>query len=155
MQRRIKNEANEISRRVLGATAAIYVLFDPRYPTIIRYVGKTKNWPRRLTDHQYPNRLGRTPIVRWCRKLRNGGITLSGRVVEWTKDWESSEKKIRQSCVIVGQQRRKIGAYYGEKAVQSFDRELLWDLFPLSFIYQEFGREGLKEVFKEVTCHAA
>lgn len=72
---------------------AIYILFDPRQPEVIRYVGKAIKPKERLGTHRGPNRGNHSPVAHWSRKLAKEGISPEMRVIEWTEDWEAAETK--------------------------------------------------------------
>ncbi len=73
--------------------AAIYRLRDPR-DGMVRYVGKTIDPKRRLSSHISSSYRDCRPSARWCRKLKSLGLRPIMEVVEWTVDWELSERRM-------------------------------------------------------------
>lgn len=71
----------------------IYVLFDPRYPTVIRYVGKSNSFKQRLYGHRDPGRHNKAPVSNWSRSLLRQGILVEGKVIERVEDWEEAERR--------------------------------------------------------------
>jgi hypothetical protein len=71
----------------------IYILFDPRYPKDVRYVGKTsKLLCQRLSAHLCAKK--DTHVVRWIKKIRREGHTPIIREIECGTDanWQNREQ---------------------------------------------------------------
>lgn len=57
----------------------VYVLFDLREPTRVRYVGMTNSLRRRYAEHCCLLR-GDSPRVRWIKEMKAGGAPIGVRV---------------------------------------------------------------------------
>lgn len=74
----------------------IYGIYDPNYPEIIRYVGKTKKTIKeRLSKHIYLSKNGvKRPLNLWIKKLLDNGITPEIIEIEKTNIDEWCNKEI-------------------------------------------------------------
>jgi hypothetical protein len=76
---------------------SIYVLYDPREPDVVRYVGWTENVEKRKRSHVTRARNGRdkTRCGNWKRSLLRDGLEPGFRVVETGSggDWEEAERR--------------------------------------------------------------
>ena len=71
---------------------AIYILFDAREPTKIRYVGQTKDPKSRRLSHRSPGCQSISPVAHWSRHVMRTGGSVELQVVDWVEDWEVAEK---------------------------------------------------------------
>ena len=71
---------------------AIYILFDAREPTKIRYVGQTKDPKSRRLSHRSPGSRSISPVAHWSRHVMRAGGSVELHVIDWAEDWEAAEK---------------------------------------------------------------
>lgn len=71
---------------------AIYLLFDSETRKPI-YVGKAKNPWKRLQSHLSAVGSEKTKVSRWIASRRRNGFVPFMVVVEWTHEWEKSERR--------------------------------------------------------------
>lgn len=76
----------ELPAASMGGEIAIYVLTDPRDNTV-RYVGKSNDPARRLTEHEASN-------LPWLAELRNAGLAPVMRIMDRAslEEWERAEQ---------------------------------------------------------------
>lgn len=81
---------------------AIYVLFDPRYPEDIRYVGKTCNPRGRAGAYRAPC-FGSVRLVdRWVHNLRQSNVFPEFYVAGFVEDWEAAERFVIKTLLLAG-----------------------------------------------------
>ncbi|MDH1341897.1 GIY-YIG nuclease family protein [Ectopseudomonas oleovorans] len=74
------------------AMVAIYALCDPGTGEI-RYVGKASDPAARLKSHLRDARRRATPVYRWINKLGRSSQQPTMRVLVWTDDWRTDERR--------------------------------------------------------------
>lgn len=70
----------------------VYGLVDPREPTVVRYVGQSRNTRTRLDFHLENAAAGRTaPVNRWIRDLVAAGVAPKLVVLDQDGKWDITE----------------------------------------------------------------
>lgn len=70
---------------------AIYVLVDPREPTVVRYVGRTK--VPRVRHLQHCAETVGTSKGSWIESLRLDGVMPQMRILEWVKEADAGARE--------------------------------------------------------------
>ena len=72
-------------------SVTIYGLYD--HNSQLRYVGKTNNPKKRLSNHASPGRQNIAPVAKWARSMRKRGFQIIMKTLEVTENWETAERK--------------------------------------------------------------
>lgn len=91
------------SRQAGGKNTGVYI-YALKHPITndIRYIGKANNPESRLKSHLSDSKKRNTPVYCWIRKLASAGLSPIMEVLEFSSNWEASEKllisKYRITC---------------------------------------------------------